>query len=310
MMKSGYALIALLLVASTSACTQTTSGEMLLAPVGDGGFVEYQVGGNPDGEPVLMIHGGGIAASFLPLMDQPALSDYYLIRYHRRGFAESTDPSCPFGEEEQAADALAVLDHLNIAKAHVVGHSAGGPPALYLAHNAPERVGSIVLLEGGYLPIETMEFAPRIRARIEEKTIECSPADDAQIPSAEEFQRRLTGTFQNFFGEDWETEAERLIPGAIDQVRNDELRRERLSLQFESRYVAEDFYDAIHHPVVDMFGEHGMEGFRRETERNLPNALLNFELWELPGIGHEMQMRWPELVSESIAEWLERHPFD
>ena len=48
--------------------------------------LEYEVRGS--GEPVLLIGGAHIAASYLPLLSQPALADRYrFIRYHKRGLA-------------------------------------------------------------------------------------------------------------------------------------------------------------------------------------------------------------------------------
>ena len=49
--------------------------------------IEFEVRG--DGEPVLLIHGAIVADSFLPMMSQPVLSHYQLIRYRRRGYGRS-----------------------------------------------------------------------------------------------------------------------------------------------------------------------------------------------------------------------------
>jgi pimeloyl-ACP methyl ester carboxylesterase len=74
---------------------------------------------------------------------------YRLIRYHRRGYAGSTkhEPGASFSIGRQAADALAVLRHLGIERAHIVGHSYGGVIALKLAPDAPQVVHSLTLLE-------------------------------------------------------------------------------------------------------------------------------------------------------------------
>src|SRR5690349_17953707 len=57
------------------------------------------------------------------------------------------------GSAEQAADARALLRRLGIERAHVVGHSAGGPIALRLALDAPEFVHSLALLEPALMDV-------------------------------------------------------------------------------------------------------------------------------------------------------------
>ena len=110
----------------------------------DGGELEYEVRGS--GEPVLLIHGAMLADACL--LAQPTLTDHYrLIQYHRRGFAGSCRHAGPCGMSQQAVDARALLDHLGVYRAHVVGHSCGGAIALQLALDAPERVASLALLE-------------------------------------------------------------------------------------------------------------------------------------------------------------------
>lgn len=95
---------------------------MQRAPVGGGVELEYESKGH--GEPVLLIHGSHIARSFLELAAQPALTARYtLIRYHRRGHLGSTPPEGPVSIADQAGDARALLDHLGVERAHVVGHS-------------------------------------------------------------------------------------------------------------------------------------------------------------------------------------------
>src|ERR671933_1980646 len=108
--------------------------------------LEYELKGS--GEPVLLIHGSHFCRSFLVLLAQPWLTERYtLIRYHRRGFLGSSPATGVVSLKDQAADARALLDHLQIPRAHVVGHSYGGSIALQLAVDAPTRVHSLVLLE-------------------------------------------------------------------------------------------------------------------------------------------------------------------
>jgi pimeloyl-ACP methyl ester carboxylesterase len=106
--------------------------------------LEYEVRGS--GEPVVLIHGSVIAAEFLPLVREPALSDCTLIRYHRRGLGGSSRTG-PATIQQQAADCAGLLAQLDLQTAHVVGHSYGGSIALQLALDRPSLVHTLTLME-------------------------------------------------------------------------------------------------------------------------------------------------------------------
>lgn len=69
------------------------------------------------------------------------------IAYSARGYAPSDVPQSAdlYTYKHFYTDALAVLDHLNIARAHFVGLSMGSYSSLQAALNAPERVQSMTL---------------------------------------------------------------------------------------------------------------------------------------------------------------------
>jgi pimeloyl-ACP methyl ester carboxylesterase len=113
--------------------------------------LEYEVSG--DGEPVVFIHGAFIADVFRPLLAEPGLAGRYrLILYHRRGYGSSSRTSGPVSVSQQAADCRALLRHLDMERAHVVGHSYGGGVALQLALDTPGVAHSLALLEPSSIP--------------------------------------------------------------------------------------------------------------------------------------------------------------
>lgn len=118
--------------------------------------LEYEVAG--DGEAVIFIHDAIVADAFAPIMTEPALGGYRLIRYRRRGYGGSDAPTSPPSIEEHARDAQALLAHLGVTRAHVVGHSGGGPIAFQLTIDAPDMVRSLILLEP---VLQTAAMAPR-----------------------------------------------------------------------------------------------------------------------------------------------------
>jgi pimeloyl-ACP methyl ester carboxylesterase len=112
----------------------------------DGFELEFTTRGA--GEPLLLVHGGLLTGWFDLLSREAALLERYrLISYHRPGYGRSSIPSAAVSLEAQSWCCLALLRHLGVEKAHVVGHSIGGCIALQLALDAPDAVRSLALLE-------------------------------------------------------------------------------------------------------------------------------------------------------------------
>ena len=70
-----------------------------------------------------------------------------VIRYDKRGHGLSTAPDAPYRIDDHVADLAALLDHLGVAEAIVVGLSVGGIIAQGLAAARPELVKGLVLCD-------------------------------------------------------------------------------------------------------------------------------------------------------------------
>lgn len=168
----------------------------------------YEVQGA--GEPVLFVH-GAIWADFLrPLAEQPAFDGFRRIRHHRRGYGESRGPAAGF--DVQAADIVALLDHLEVDRAHLVGHSEGAMIALVLASSSPDRVRSLALLEplpsSGWLAAS--DFAGLLGI--------LGPAFEGMVGRYQSGD--VVGAYESLFeptGLDWRAAAEAAGPGVVDQ---------------------------------------------------------------------------------------------
>lgn len=68
-----------------------------------------------------------------------------VITFDHAGAGRSSDAPLGFGTRAMARDALAVLDQLNVERAHVFGVSLGGMVATWLAIDAPDRVARVCL---------------------------------------------------------------------------------------------------------------------------------------------------------------------
>ncbi|MGH2602531.1 MAG: alpha/beta fold hydrolase [Dehalococcoidia bacterium] len=77
------------------------------------------------------------------------LPGYRLVAVDCRGRGKSSKKP-PFGLEQHAADLAAVMDHLGVDKATLVGHSMGAYIAGAFCARYPERVRRLVFVDGGY----------------------------------------------------------------------------------------------------------------------------------------------------------------
>jgi pimeloyl-ACP methyl ester carboxylesterase len=117
------------------------------APV-SGLHIYYEIHGSREknGVPLVVLHGGGstIETSFGKLL--PFLSKTRrVIAFEQQGHGHTADVDRPFSFEQSAADAVALLRHLHVAKADFLGYSNGGHIALQIALSHPQVVRALVL---------------------------------------------------------------------------------------------------------------------------------------------------------------------
>ncbi|MDX2159857.1 MAG: alpha/beta hydrolase [bacterium] len=107
--------------------------------------------GNPQGEPILLLHGWA-ASTFSWQATIPALADagYRVIAFDRPpyGLSQKTGETLPLSPARQAAFTAALMDALDLERATLVGHSMGGSVIGYFAHEMPERVDRLVFVAG------------------------------------------------------------------------------------------------------------------------------------------------------------------
>ena len=254
--------------------------------------LEYEVRGT--GEPVLLIHGSHIARSYLPLLAQRELVERYsLIRYHRRGFLGSTPVRGSLSIVEQAADAAALLEHLQVGPAHVVGHSYGGAIALQLAADAPERVQSLVLLEAALLSVPRAQgVIDLVRAAGERYRLgDWEAAQDLFLGSPEE-----------------RADVSRNVPGALEQALRD------TDTYFGVEAPAHEAWQfgpeqarRITAPTLFVLGERSSKLYV-ECRDQIAEWIPQTETAVLPGATHLLHIQQPAGAARILLDFLPRHP--
>lgn len=112
----------------------------------DGAVIHYEVTGS--GYPLLLIAPGGVSSQ-VEVWQRSAInpiavfsSDFMVVAMDQRHAGRSKGPMKPFSYADAAADQVAVLDHLGVDRAHVMGGCIGVAYLLRLIHDAPTRISA------------------------------------------------------------------------------------------------------------------------------------------------------------------------
>lgn len=180
---------------------ETVTGRGSVSGVFDG--TAYSVAG--EGPALVLIHGVGMNRSvWAPQVDALQLC-FRVVSYDMLGHGGSRLPEASPALDEYAGQLAALLDHLQIDAAHVVGHSMGSLIALEFALQYPQRVASVVALNAVYDRTPTQRAAVMQRAAslgggLEQPSIDATVArwfDDpvpAHLEQVAELVRSLLAT--------------------------------------------------------------------------------------------------------------------
>lgn len=249
----------------------------------------YEVHGQ--GDPVLLVT-GFTADHNSWLLQVPALAPHYqVIIFDNRGSGQSSQPEGPYTIKQMAGDCVALLDHLGIEKAHVVGASMGGAIVQEMALNWPDRVASLAILcswargdamQAKLLPLwrhAFQKFAP-------EEYIE--------------FLFRLCFTHRIY-----------AVPGALDMLKMHLLANPfpQTPAGFLGQAAACEAHDtldrlsAIQAPTLVWAGAEDAllaPRFSQAIAERIPGA----EYFEMPAVGHLFMTEQSEASNAKLLEWL------
>ena len=260
----------------------------------DGVRLEYETHGS--GEPVVLIHGSVLADTYVPMLAEPSLDGYELVRYRRRGFGGSTHPESVVSIRDQAMDCLALMRQLKVTRAHIAGHSYGGVIALQLALDHPEVVHSLALLE---------------------------PALVGMIPNSAAFMQQIAPIVKQYeqgdkrgaldafctltAGPNYREVIDR-IPGAYEMALadTDNFFRIETSALGEWHFAREDAA-RIRQPVLAILGADSAPVFH-EIHELVQSWIPAARPATIPRVNHMLQASEPRAVAEVLAEFFARHP--
>jgi len=99
-----------------------------------------------EGEPLLLLHGGGGIGANWELIFKAPPEGYRLVVPDLRGHGRTTNPSEDFTFRQSARDVLGLMDRLGIERFKAIGLSLGAKTLLHVATQQPSRVEAMVLV--------------------------------------------------------------------------------------------------------------------------------------------------------------------
>ncbi|MBI2109308.1 MAG: prolyl aminopeptidase [Parcubacteria group bacterium] len=218
-------------------------------PVGDGHSIYYEECGNPEGVPVLYLHGGPGAGCDKDTRRFFDSQQCCIIIFDQRGSGRSTPYTSTYENTtwHLIKDINTLLDHLGKERVVLFGGSWGSTLALVYAINHPERVLGMVL-RGIFLSEKRevrdyVEGIPNTRfPEVWERFISHVPTDMRENPAGYYFKHMTSGDLleQKKYAYEWayyESARLNLVP-----KREEELEREIKADPYESLAILEAHY--------------------------------------------------------------------
>lgn len=225
---------------------------------------------------------------------------YRCITYAARGYTPSDVPASPdaYSYLHVMRDCVAVLDHLKIESAHLIGLSMGGYTTLQAALNHPQRVRSMVLAGTGsgserWYTKEFHEHSQAIGDQFERNGSAAVAATYGRSPSRIPFELKDPRGFAEF---------------TARLAEHDPKGSARTSRGFQgARPSLYDFEDAIRKlktPALIVVGDEDERCI--EPSLFLKSAIAASGLVVFPKTGHVVNLEEPDLFNEVVGDFLGR----
>jgi pimeloyl-ACP methyl ester carboxylesterase len=245
-----------------------------------------------------LIHPGIFADWLLPLVREPALSSYRFVHYHRAGCRGSASLTGEVTLAEHATHAHLLMQHLGIARAHVVGHSSSGNIALQLALDGYDAVHSLAVLEPALMGVPS------------EATSRVFVGSALQQYRAGKPAAAIDTFLCGVCGPGYRTVLDRALPGSFDHAVADAetfFEQEMPALQQWS--FGRDEATFIMQPAVAVVGARSLsyDPIWGERHQLLLDWLPNVKPLVVPETSHLMQVESPAAVAQGLVEFFMRH---
>jgi pimeloyl-ACP methyl ester carboxylesterase len=264
----------------------------------DGVALYYEITGQGNA-PILFIHEfAGDHRSWEPQVARFSRS-HACITFAARGYPPSDVPTDPdaYSQGRAVADALSLLDHEEIARAHVVGLSMGGFTALHMAMRHPDRCLSAVVAGVGYGAHPNKQAAFRTECEVIARAYENEGASNVAVryavgPSRVQFQNKDPAGWRRFA----QQLAEHSSLGSALTMRG--VQKARPSI-----YDLVEALGRINIPVLIVNGDEDDPCL--EAGLMMKQTIPTAGLLVVPRTGHTINLEEPDVFNDALARLFE-----
>ena len=258
----------------------------------DGHGTAYELSG-PKGAPVVvLVHGLGLNRAVWQWMIPDLGLRFRVLSFDFIGHGDSPPPSGQPVLRDLSDQLAALLDHLEIAKAAIVGFSLGGMVARRFAQDHPGRVSALVLLHSAH-----------------RRTAKAQAAIQFRVAQAEQHGPAATVELAL---ERWYTDGCRLSrPDLMDQTRRWVLANDPAVYPLLYRILADGVEELVASdppiscPALVLTGDEDF-GNSPEMSAAIAAEIAGARLVILPGLRHMALAEAPEAVNAPVMEFLTR----
>lgn len=259
----------------------------------------YELKGS--GDYLLQIGGAGFAHENFGFVTEDFAKSFTVIDFDLRGYGNSDRPVQHYSMELWADDCAALLDHIEVEKAHVHGTSMGGMVAIPLAGKYPDKVDGLVL----DCTAAKSDFMCRARFEIWKELAQAHGMGGR--PLALELATQALS--REFLDTDEGPKTIEVIQGVLE--RNCTVSVFSAACDAMSEMDLTPYLPQIQSPTLVMDGDQDIltpldQGPQGAGNRYIAEQIPNAELYVIPGVGHTNLMEVPELSVEVVTEFLQR----
>lgn len=269
--------------------------------------IHYVDWGNPDAQPMIMLHGLMSYAHVWDGVAREISHRYHILALDQRGRGDSDwaiDGN--YSTEAYVSDVEEFADQLALEPFVLFGHSMGGTNSIVYASRHPDKVSALVIEDTG--PRSSNPDAGAAGRRIREE-LENTPRLFASLAEAEAFWRSQRSTNQ-----DWAVKAR--LENALKELPDG-----RVTWKYDIEGIAKAFINQMSPvattPRVDLWPHvrsiqcptlvirGGVsDGLSRETAQEMAGANPNIRWVEIPGATHTVHEDNLEAFNSEVSKFL------